>query len=275
LFAPTGLAEGTAARALRAARVAAAEQPDAPEQRPKARANPAARVFQGGSGAIRHRERLPRMRRRVYRLTEHFHYWTKNVVDLGDHPAAAVRRNRRRAREGKKAIADGDWVKVSSKTRLPEGRSRSWTPRIASLDCGRQESAHGGAAEPLGLRRSGPGRWVSGQYADALQSATRNTQTPGVQVLHREPRERPEGGCHVHRFNRSISAARSATTFPSPSVRREPRGGQGWIDVNQLHRFARRARVACMQWNDLRDSVGGQRRNVRQSARSDAGRPGP
>jgi formate dehydrogenase iron-sulfur subunit len=49
-------------------------------------------------------------------------------------------------------------------------------------------------------------------------------------------------------------AARSATTRPSPSVRREPEVAK-LIDVTSCI-GCKACQVACMQWNDLRDAVG-------------------
>jgi formate dehydrogenase iron-sulfur subunit len=49
-------------------------------------------------------------------------------------------------------------------------------------------------------------------------------------------------------------AARSATTRPSPSVRREPEVAK-LIDVTSCI-GCKACQVACMQWNDLRDAIG-------------------
>jgi formate dehydrogenase major subunit len=80
---------------------------------PKARANPAARVFKSDMEQFGTPKDFPYVAT-SYRLTEHFHYWTKNVqtsaiiqpqqfVEIGEQLAQA------------KGIANGDWVKVSSK----------------------------------------------------------------------------------------------------------------------------------------------------------------
>ncbi len=49
-------------------------------------------------------------------------------------------------------------------------------------------------------------------------------------------------------------AARSATTNPSPSVRRDPEVAK-LIDVTSCI-GCKACQVACMQWNDLRDEIG-------------------
>src|SRR5437879_1820471 len=64
---------------------------------------------------------------------------------------------------------------------------------------------------------------------------------------------RPEGAAMSTLQSLDI-AARSATTFPSPSVRREPEVAK-LIDVTSCI-GCKACQVACMQWNDLRDSVG-------------------
>src|SRR6266478_7051133 len=64
---------------------------------------------------------------------------------------------------------------------------------------------------------------------------------------------RPEGAAMSSLQSLDI-AARSATTFASPSVRREPEVAK-LIDVTSCI-GCKACQVACMQWNDLRDSVG-------------------
>jgi anaerobic selenocysteine-containing dehydrogenase len=50
----------------------------------------------------------------TYRLTEHFHYWTKHSQDQRHHAAGTVRGNRRGTGQGKGHQAVGDKVKVRS-----------------------------------------------------------------------------------------------------------------------------------------------------------------
>jgi formate dehydrogenase major subunit len=80
---------------------------------PKARANPAARVFKGDWESFGQADQFPYVAT-TYRLTEHFHYWTKHVrlsaivqpeqfVEIGEELARA------------KGIAAGDHVRVRSK----------------------------------------------------------------------------------------------------------------------------------------------------------------
>lgn len=80
---------------------------------PKARANPAARVFKDDWASFGEADQFPYVAT-TYRLTEHFHYWTKHVrlsaiiqpeqfVEIGEELAKA------------KGIAAGDHVRVRSK----------------------------------------------------------------------------------------------------------------------------------------------------------------
>ncbi len=110
MYAPTGMAEGPLPEHY--------EPFESPLENnlmnanPKARANPAARVFKGDMEAFGKPKDFPYVAT-SYRLTEHFHYWTKNVetsaviqpqqfVEIGEELAKA------------KGINNGDWVKVSS-----------------------------------------------------------------------------------------------------------------------------------------------------------------
>ena len=66
---------------------------------PKARSNPAARVYKGDMEAFGTAKDFPYVGT-TYRLTEHFHYWTKHVAGQRDHAAGTVRGNRRGTGEG-------------------------------------------------------------------------------------------------------------------------------------------------------------------------------
>ncbi len=111
LFTPTGMAEGPLPEHYEPFESPLANNPMHPNN-PKARANPAARVFKGDMEAFGKPSEFPYVAT-SYRLTEHFHYWTKNVqtsaiiqpqqfVEIGEELAA------------EKGIKNGDRVKVSS-----------------------------------------------------------------------------------------------------------------------------------------------------------------
>src|SRR5690606_30428367 len=79
---------------------------------PKAVSNPAARVYKGDMEAFGKKEEFP-YAATTYRLTEHFHYWTKHSrVNASMQPAAFVEIGEELAKE--KGIVKGDQVKVSS-----------------------------------------------------------------------------------------------------------------------------------------------------------------
>jgi formate dehydrogenase major subunit len=111
LFAPTGMAEGPLPEHYEPFESPLDNNPMHPGN-PKARANPAARVYKGDMEAFGTPKEFPYVAT-SYRLTEHFHYWTKNVlsnaiiqpqqfIEIGEELAKA------------KGIANGDTVKVSS-----------------------------------------------------------------------------------------------------------------------------------------------------------------
>ncbi|MET0310562.1 MAG: molybdopterin dinucleotide binding domain-containing protein, partial [Burkholderiaceae bacterium] len=110
LFAPTGMAEGPLPEHYEPFESPLEGNPM--HTNAKARANPAARVFKGDLEMMGKPKDYPYVAT-SYRLTEHFHYWTKNVqssaiiqpqqfVEIGEELAKA------------KGISNGDMVKVSS-----------------------------------------------------------------------------------------------------------------------------------------------------------------
>ena len=130
MFAPTGMAEGPLPEHYEPFESPLENNPMHPKN-PKARANPAARVFKGDMEAFGKPAEFPYVAT-SYRLTEHFHYWTKNVqtsaiiqpqqfVEIGQELAAA------------KGIKNGDMVKVSSNRGYIKAVAVV-TPRIPQLD---------------------------------------------------------------------------------------------------------------------------------------------
>ena len=112
LFAPTGMAEGPLPEHYEPFESPIPFNPMAPNNL-KARANPAARVFQGDLESMGTGKDFPYVAT-SYRLTEHFHYWTKNVRTSAIlQPQQFVEIGEELAKE--KGIENGGWVKVSSK----------------------------------------------------------------------------------------------------------------------------------------------------------------
>jgi len=108
------------------------ESPVANPINPKIRGNPVARVFPDDLAQMATSEEFPFVGT-SYRLTEHFHYWTKhNVVNAALQPEFFVEISRELAAE--KGIANGSQVRVWSK------RGQVWakvvvTGRIKPLTC--------------------------------------------------------------------------------------------------------------------------------------------
>ena len=131
LFAPTGMAEGPLPEHYEPFESPVPTNLFHPNN-PVARANPAARVFKGDLEAFGTAKDFP-YAATSYRLTEHFHYWTKNVltsailqpqqfVEIGETLAKA------------KGIANGEMVKVSSNRGFIKAVALV-TKRIPQLDC--------------------------------------------------------------------------------------------------------------------------------------------
>jgi formate dehydrogenase major subunit len=100
---------------------------------PKMQSNPAARIFKDDMAVFGTSKEFPYVGT-TYRLTEHFHFWTKhNVINSVLQPQQFVELSEELAKE--KGITHGGWVKVTS--------NRGWvkakavvTKRIGKLMCG-------------------------------------------------------------------------------------------------------------------------------------------
>jgi formate dehydrogenase major subunit len=79
---------------------------------PKVSSNPAVRVFAADAKSFGTPDKFPIVAT-TYRLTEHFHYWTKNAhANAVLQPELFVEMGERLAKA--KGIQDGDWIEVSS-----------------------------------------------------------------------------------------------------------------------------------------------------------------
>jgi len=164
MFAPTGMAEGPLPEHYEPFESPLKNNPMHPNN-PLARANPAARVFKGDMEAFGKPSEFPYVAT-SYRLTEHFHYWTKNVmtsaiiqpqqfVEIGEELAKA------------KGIKNGDQVKVSSNRGFIKAVAVV-TKRIPQLDVDGQK------VDTVGL----PNHW--GFVGVAKPGYLVNTLTPFV-----------------------------------------------------------------------------------------------
>jgi len=164
LFAPTGLAEGPLPEHYEPFESPLPNNPMHPSNE-KARANPAARVFKSDAAEFGSHTDFP-YAATSYRLTEHFHYWTKNVLTSAIiQPQQFVEIGEELAKE--KGITDGSWVKVSSKRGYIKAVAVV-TKRIAQLEC------DGRKIHTVGL----PNHW--GFVGLAKQGYLVNTLTPFV-----------------------------------------------------------------------------------------------
>ena len=112
LFAPTGMAEGPLPEHYEPFESPLVNNLMHPNSE-VARANPAARIFKGDLERLGVPKDFPYVAT-SYRLTEHFHYWTKNVRTSAIlQPQQFVEIGEELAKE--KGIENGGWVKVSSK----------------------------------------------------------------------------------------------------------------------------------------------------------------
>jgi len=135
LFAPSGLVDGPMPEHYEPFESPLPNNPMHPKNT-AARANPAARVFKGDMEAFGNPKDFPYVAT-SYRLTEHFHYWTKNCesnaviqpqqfVEIGEELAKL------------KGIENGGWVKVSSNRGFIKAKVVV-TKRIQSLDVAGQK----------------------------------------------------------------------------------------------------------------------------------------
>ena len=163
LFAPTGMAEGPLPTHYEPFETPLENNPMYKD--PRAKSNPAARVFKGDMEMFGKPKDFP-YTATSYRLTEHFHYWTKNAKSNAIiQPQQFVEISEVLAKE--KGIAHGDMVKVSSKRGFIKAVAVV-TKRIPVLDCG------GTTVHTVGL----PNHW--GFVGQTKKGYLVNTLTPFV-----------------------------------------------------------------------------------------------
>jgi formate dehydrogenase major subunit len=163
LFAPTGMAEGPLPTHYEPFETPLDANPMYKD--PRAKSNPAARVFKGDMEAFGTPKDFP-YTATSYRLTEHFHYWTKHAKSNAIiQPQQFVEISEQLAKE--KGIGHGDMVKVSSNRGFIKAVAVV-TKRIPVLDCG------GKTVHTVGL----PNHW--GFVGQTKPGYLVNTLTPFV-----------------------------------------------------------------------------------------------
>ena len=214
---------------------------------PKVVSNPAARVFKGDMESFGKADQFP-YAATTYRLTEHFHYWTKNVESNAIvQPAQFVEIGEKLAKE--KGIGNGDG-QGDEQSRRDQGQGgRHQAHRRSDLQ--RQGGDHGGHPDPLGLHRGREDR-LSGQHADAVRGR-RQFADAGVQGVPGQHRESVGGNHAIYAITRYPEALGHHHGVAAGSRRGEPVAKL--IDISKCI-GCKACQVACMQWNDLRDDIG-------------------
>lgn len=141
--------------------------------KPKVRNNPAARIFDEDRAALGTPEEYPHAAT-TYRLTEHFHYWTKHArLNAIVQPQQFVEIGEKLAEEI--GVAAGDWVKVSSKRGFIKAVAVV-TKRLKPMTVGDRQVHHVGI--PLHWGFTGVAK--KGYLVNALTPfvGDANTQTP-------------------------------------------------------------------------------------------------
>ncbi|RIX47398.1 MAG: formate dehydrogenase-N subunit alpha [Rhodocyclales bacterium GT-UBC] len=140
---------------------------------PKAISNPAARVFKGDMEVFGNAKDFP-YAATTYRLTEHFHYWTKHAkINAILQPEQFVEIGEELAKE--KGIASGDKVKVRSN----RGHIKAVavvTKRIKGLNVNGQKVHHVGIPIHWGFKGQAKMGFLSNTLTPFVGDA--NTQTP-------------------------------------------------------------------------------------------------
>ncbi len=140
---------------------------------PKATSNPAARVYKGDLEAFGKKDEFP-YAATTYRLTEHFHYWTKHSRSNAiTQPQAFVEIGEELAKE--KGIKQGDKVRVRS-NRGEVVAACVVTKRIKALDVNGQKIHHVGIPIHWGFKGVAQNGYVCNALTPFVGDA--NSQTP-------------------------------------------------------------------------------------------------
>jgi formate dehydrogenase-N alpha subunit len=140
---------------------------------PKVVSNPAARVFKSDMGSFGKADEFP-YAATTYRLTEHFHFWTKNIESNAIvQPSPFVEIGEDLAKE--KGIKNGQMVKVRS-NRGEIKCAAVVTKRIKALDCGGKKVHHVGIPIHWGFVGVARDGFLANELTPFVADA--NSQTP-------------------------------------------------------------------------------------------------
>jgi formate dehydrogenase major subunit len=172
LFAPTGLVDGPMPEHYEPFESPVPSNLFSPTN-PKTFANPVARVFKGDLAAFGKPKDFP-YAATTYRLTEHFHYWSKhNLLNAITQPQQFVEIGEDLAKE--KGIVAGDRVKVRS-NRGEIQAVAVVTKRIHALDCNGTKVHHVGIPIHWGFKGVAKMGYLANTLTPYVGDA--NTQTP-------------------------------------------------------------------------------------------------
>ncbi len=172
LFVPAGLVDGPLPEHYEPFESPIPVNPMHPRN-PNVRANPAARVFKDDLEAFGTPKEFPHAAT-TYRLTEHFHYWTKHVESNAiTQPQQFVEIGEDLAKE--KSIKDGDKVKVRSNRGQIEAVAVV-TKRIKALECNGQKVHTVGIPNHWGFKGVAKMGYLANTLTPFVGDA--NTQTP-------------------------------------------------------------------------------------------------
>ena len=178
------------------------ESPVANPLHPEHSSNPAVRAFTTEYDVLGKPDEFPIVCT-TYRLTEHFHYWTKNnPYNVQLQPEFFVEIPEELARE--KGIANGDMVRVTSARGSIEGRAMV-TRRIKPMQVAGTHRVSDRIPDPLGLPRARPAARVAGQPRDAHGGRSELVRA-GVQGLSGEAGEGLVQPIQLRQGDRSNSA---------------------------------------------------------------------
>ena len=156
---------------------------------PKIRGNPAARVFKGDMEQFGDAKDFP-YAATSYRLTEHFHFWTKHVwVNAVLQPEFFIEISEQLAKE--KGITGGAWVRVWSNRGAVKAKAVV-TKRITSARLRRQDGAYRRHPAALGIH----GRGEQGLRPQLAHPLRRRCECgdAGIQGVSRQHRADPSAG---------------------------------------------------------------------------------
>ena len=230
------------------------ESPVANVLHPKVQTNPAARVFADDREAFGDASDFPYVAT-TYRLTEHFHFWTKHaLINAILQPEEFIEIGEVLAKE--KGIAQAGWVRVSSKRGFVVCKA-CVTKRIRPMISRWKSHPRNRRADPLGLHRPGA-QGLRRQHADPVRrrcqyADTRVQGVPGQYRGDQRPRDVKEQSMTDLQSQDFIRI--SASTLTPPSVRNHEVEVAKLIDVSRCI-GCKACQAACMEWNNLRDEIG-------------------